>query len=115
MLPKFPCNVCSRACRDGQEAIQCDVCNKWVHKKCTKLTNDQFVHLGSSTMSYFCQPCISNLLPFYDVKNNDNNCFNTGNNCSNVKKDLSYDSYINNNSIINRLLISNKHSANNNS
>ena len=33
----FPCGICSKSCREGQLAIQCDTCDTWIHKKCSKI------------------------------------------------------------------------------
>ena len=77
MLPKYPCTVCSKPCKMNQKAIECNICSKWVHRKCTALTDTQFNDLGSSDMPYFCQPCINTVLPFHDLPNIYTDLFNS--------------------------------------
>ena len=49
---KFPCGVCSRACRKGQAAIQCDTCDTWIHKNCVQISDTNFNTL--SNVSWHC-------------------------------------------------------------
>ena len=55
-----PCIECKIAVEDGQKAIMCDKCCKWVHLTCTDLSEDQYTYLeqteGSSFFCLFCEP-----------------------------------------------------------
>ena len=31
---KFPCSICNKSVQKNQNALQCDKCDKWVHRKC---------------------------------------------------------------------------------
>ena len=34
----FPsCNICEKSVSDKDDAIQCDICQAWIHLKCNKL------------------------------------------------------------------------------
>ena len=33
----FPCKICNKNVNDKDHAIQCDICNFWVHIKCKNL------------------------------------------------------------------------------
>ena len=42
MTIKFPCGICNTAVAKTHRAVFCDVCNKWVHIKCTGITASQY-------------------------------------------------------------------------
>ena len=60
---KKPCIDCSRPVRNNQQALMCDFCDRWVHRKCTEpLINIQEYHrLGQSSDNFYCQLCINRL------------------------------------------------------
>ena len=66
MPVNFPCTKCRKACkknvREGEESICCDKCNKWVHFRCTDLTNDELNRLISSENPYTCGRCLKTCL-----------------------------------------------------
>ena len=35
--PKFPCRICKKNVSDKDKAVQCDLCELWVHIKCGNL------------------------------------------------------------------------------
>ena len=35
--PKFPCRICEKNVSDKDKAVQCDLCELWVHIKCSNL------------------------------------------------------------------------------
>jgi len=57
------CRECRRRFSSTVPAIFCDICKKWLHLKCSNLTDSQFAALPSSSMPYFCHMCISDSLP----------------------------------------------------
>jgi len=57
------CRKCSRRFSSAVLAIFCDICKKWLHLKCSNLTDSQIDVLSSSSMPYFCHMCISDSLP----------------------------------------------------
>ena len=37
--PKFPCRICGKNASDKDKAVQCELCELWVHIKCNNLNN----------------------------------------------------------------------------
>ena len=64
MPVKCSCEICSRPCKKNQSVIQCDMCDGWIHFKCTVISPLKFHTLCSSTESYLCQNCYRKLFPF---------------------------------------------------
>ena len=64
MPQKFPCSVCKFNVHSNSKAIQCDICNSWVHLKCTRLSNTEYSDLSNSTDTWFCLTCLSSIFPF---------------------------------------------------
>ena len=55
--PKFPCGVCSKACKWGQRAIACDECDQWFHLACMGMNSSIYEHLGNTSVSWYCASC----------------------------------------------------------
>ena len=50
---KWPCGVCGRGI--GNNSIQCTSCQKWVHRKCSGINDDDFFYLyGSQSAGLAC-------------------------------------------------------------
>ena len=64
MPVKCPCEICLSPCKRNQCAIQCDMCDGWIHLKCTVISPLKFHTLCSSTEPYLCQNCYSELFSF---------------------------------------------------
>ena len=58
-----PCIDCCRPVRNNQQALMCDFCDRWVHRKCTEplITIKEYHRLGQSSDNFFCQLCITRL------------------------------------------------------
>ena len=39
---KYPCQICYRAAKRGQDCIACDSCNGWFHKTCLGMSEEVF-------------------------------------------------------------------------
>ena len=61
---KFPCKICENNVTNCDQAIQCDLCNSWVHIKC----ND-YKFLQNSNDPWFCISCCNEIFLFSNVKN----------------------------------------------
>ena len=35
--PKFPCKICAKNVQDKDKAVQCNVCELWIHIKCNNV------------------------------------------------------------------------------
>ena len=66
MRLKFPCRKCTKSCKNNQNSIFCNICNSWIHTKCTSLTLAQFNDLAKEgeNVPYFCMECIKENIPF---------------------------------------------------
>ena len=61
-----PCIGCGRPVKCNQQALMCDFCDKWVHRKCTNplVCESDFFKLEDSTDNFFCQACMYMLPEF---------------------------------------------------
>lgn len=64
---KTLCKQCTKVVKKNHRAIQCDACNDWVHMKCASLSAQDYVKLGSSSESWFCICCLSQIFPFMSL------------------------------------------------
>ena len=54
---KYPCGACSRPCKSNQQAILCDNCDCWFHKKCLSMNSAVYEALANSSCSWICCQC----------------------------------------------------------
>ena len=66
---KFPCKICKNNVTNSDQAIQCDLCDSWVHIKCNDLNFIDYKFLQNSNDPWFCISCCSEIFPFSTVKN----------------------------------------------
>ena len=80
--PKFPCRSCEKNVSDKDKAVQCDLCELWVHIKCNSLNYLDYRYLQNSNESWYCIECCSTIFPFNSLFNNKNflSCFKTTDN-----------------------------------
>ena len=55
---KDPCAICQKGCRQNQKAIQCDLCDEWIHAKCIGMNNTEYRELSNPSMSWQCIKCL---------------------------------------------------------
>lgn len=48
-------------------SICCDICNKWVHRRCTPLTVIELRSLGEGNEVWYCKNCIQDIFPFGNI------------------------------------------------
>lgn len=63
------CSVCSRAVKDDQDGLFCEVCLKWNHRICVKMSEAEYYHWSSIDDGWVCPKCEKEALPFHDVSN----------------------------------------------
>ena len=63
-MPNFPCSSCEKNVNNNHRAIQCDICDKWIHLKCNFLNNKDYDNLKKSDDPFFCIKCYETILPF---------------------------------------------------
>ena len=80
---KFPCKICAKNVSENVKAVQCDLCELWVHNKCNNLNYLDYRYLQNSNESWYCVECCSTIFPFNSLSSNKNFlacCTNTDNN-----------------------------------
>jgi len=57
--PKFPCQVCSKACTWSKKirSIACNNCELWFHTDCLKMTSAIYDALNNTDSSWYCCNC----------------------------------------------------------
>jgi hypothetical protein len=64
----YPCGVCHTDCSDGR-AIACDICNRWLHYTCENISNQEFLFLKKTSLSYICYRCLYGHESIYSFDN----------------------------------------------
>ena len=60
---RYPCINCSKLVKTNQKGIECSLCFKWVHLKCTDLTKDQYEYLeANENAPFYCLGCEPRIL-----------------------------------------------------
>ena len=55
---KFPCGECSRAVRNSQKSIACDLCNNWYHSECVTMGDQVFdCYAEDENLEWICSQC----------------------------------------------------------
>ena len=70
--PKFPCKICAKNVQDKDKAVQCDLCELWIHIKCNNLDYLYYRHLQKADESWYCIECCSTIFPFNSLTSNRN-------------------------------------------
>ena len=62
--PKFPSRICTKNVHNKDKAVQCDLCEFWIHIKCNNLNYLDYRHLQNCDESWYCIECCSTIFPF---------------------------------------------------
>ena len=68
--PKFPCKICAKNVQDKDKAVQCDLCELWIHIKFNKLNYLDYRYLQNCNESWYCIECYSTIFPFNSIFSN---------------------------------------------
>ena len=69
---EFPCGVCSKAVGVRHRAIECDLCNYWIHIKCNKFDqNDYKFYQDNPDRCFFCIKCSAENIAFSSLNDNE--------------------------------------------
>ena len=68
----FPRKVCGKNVNDNDRAIQCELCNYWVHINCNNLNYIDYKFLQNSQDPWYSILCCSQIFPFNSMKSNKN-------------------------------------------
>src|SRR6266568_6540978 len=57
-----PCLMCSEEVKSNDKAMQCDLCESWIHNRCSNISDVFYTHLkgfngGIGAIKYYCPPC----------------------------------------------------------
>ena len=60
---KFPCIGCTKPVKSNQQALQCDFCDQWIHRRCTNplMAEPEYNRLGQSSDNFYCHNCTDRL------------------------------------------------------
>ena len=91
--PKFPCKICAKNVQDKDKAVQCDLCELWIHIKCNNLNYLNYRYLQNCDQSWYCIECCSTIFPFNTLSSNKNflACCTNSNSSITQWKDLKND------------------------
>ena len=77
---KYPCSICKGSVHSNHKAIQCDVCQLWVHIKCNHISiskykeyqkeNEEEEGTKNTKEAFFCSTCFNEVLPFGNENDN---------------------------------------------
>ena len=65
MPVSFPCGVCCKPVAVNHRAVQCDICNFWIHIKCNSISPD--VYEGMKDLIDFHWCCFNASIPFFET------------------------------------------------
>ena len=68
----FPCTVCGENVNDNDRAIQCDLCNYWIHNNCNNLNYIYCKFPQNPNDPWYCILCFSQVFPFSSMKSDKN-------------------------------------------
>ena len=80
----FPCKICENNVTYCNEAMQCDLCDSWVHIKCNDLNYIDYKFLQNSNDPWFCISRCSEIFPFNTVKNKNSNFYDNNSKPKNI-------------------------------
>ena len=97
----FPSKICNININNKDRAVQCDICQFWIHIKCNKLNHIDYKYLQGSNDPWYCISCCDEIVPFGTLTNknflsmvnpppvpDDHDCF-TNNNDAYISKNSS--------------------------
>ena len=63
--PKFPWRICAKNVHDKDKAVQCHLCELWIHNKCNNLNYLDYRYLQNcDECCWYCKECCSTFFPF---------------------------------------------------
>ena len=90
---KFPCKIQAKNVYDKDKAVQCELCELWIHTKCNNLNYLDYRYVQNWDESWYCIECCSTIFLFNSLSSNENIlacCTSTDNNIT-QRKDLKND------------------------
>ncbi len=54
---QFPCNICTDEVTWNEDALQCEGCDDWIHRKCMCMSLEEYSRLGHLNITWICPKC----------------------------------------------------------
>ena len=71
--------MCLKAVAKNHKAIECNLCNKWVHIKCNKFNKKDYItYQEDEERPFYCIKCLADSLPLQNLSNNQFDLTNKG-------------------------------------
>ena len=65
----FPCKICEINISNKDRAVQCGICQFWIHIKCNELNHIDYKYLQGSNDPWYYISCCDEILPFDTLTN----------------------------------------------
>lgn len=77
------CPSCNKLIRKNSNAIECDICLHWIHRKCSGLSIADFKYFCDTSSFWLCEFCRNEIFPFNSLSRNEllEYCFNSNTAC----------------------------------
>ena len=79
-MVKFPCLVCEKAVGTNDNAVCCDMCDRWVHIYCNNICKKTYRDLKKDQNPWFCKSFIQKEIPFSSLNDTELAHLSTNNN-----------------------------------
>ena len=76
----YICFICKKNVKNN--CIYCEICDQWLHFKCSKISRSQFISLSKSNGPFFCFNCLAQEIPFSSISNKEFKNLNVNNICT---------------------------------
>ena len=54
MTEQYPCGVCKLKVNDNDDAVQCDLCDRWNHINCVEINKQKYEKLIKDLLPRYC-------------------------------------------------------------
>ena len=66
------CNICNKIVGINHNAIECEICNRWVHIKCNKFDKKEYeLYKNDPARRFYCINCLYDALPLNNANDNE--------------------------------------------
>ena len=64
----FPCGICNKPVANNHRAVQCDICDLWIHIKCNSISPAVYKEMSETDdLKWCCIKCINETIPFSET------------------------------------------------
>ena len=68
MTEQYPCGVCKLEVNDNDDAVQCDLCDRWNHINSAEINKQKYEKLKKDPLPWYYPACMSEI-PFSQMNN----------------------------------------------